>query len=97
MKYAKLRTAASIWGVHYRTILSWANKGQITYITLPSRARQYELPTETNNNQKIIGYIRVSSHSQKDNLFNPTYILHCDRFFICNQGFSHNKPLRAYY
>jgi predicted site-specific integrase-resolvase len=68
MEYAKLQIAAKKWGVHYRTILEWATTGKIKYIILPSGARQYELPTPVPTNQKIIGYIRVSSHSQKDNL-----------------------------
>ena len=68
MEYAKLQTAAEQWGVHYRTILSWATAGKLKYIVLPSGARQYELPNKTVVNQKVIGYIRVSNHSQKQNL-----------------------------
>ncbi len=68
MEYAKLQTAAAQWGVHYRTILVWAKSGKIKYIVLPSGARQYELPTKTITNSKIIGYIRVSTHNQKENL-----------------------------
>jgi predicted site-specific integrase-resolvase len=68
MEYAKLQTAAKEWKVHFRTILAWANTGKIKYIVLPSGARQYELPAKTPTNQKVIGYIRVSSHGQKQNL-----------------------------
>ena len=68
MKYAKLQVAAQEWGVHYRTILSWANTNKIQYIILPSGARQYELPSHAVMEGKTIGYIRVSSYSQKENL-----------------------------
>jgi len=68
MKYGQLQQAAKEWGVHYRTILSWAIKGRIRCRIQPSGSRQYELPTTVNSNKKIIGYIRVSSYSQKDNL-----------------------------
>lgn len=67
-EYAKLQTAAEKWGVHYRTILDWAKKGKIKYIVLPSGARKYELPTPVSADRKVIGYIRVSSHGQKENL-----------------------------
>lgn len=68
MKYAKLQIAAREWGVHYRTILSWARSNRIQHIVLPSGAKQYELPSRMSISGKTIGYIRVSSYSQKANL-----------------------------
>ncbi|MBL1211342.1 IS607 family transposase [Geminocystis sp. GBBB08] len=75
MEYAKLQIAAKQWKVHYRTILAWANQEKIKYITLPSGARQYELPAQTPINQTVVGYIRVSSHSQKQNLVTQRELL----------------------
>jgi len=75
MEYAKLQIASEIWGVHYRTILAWAKTGKIKYIVLPSGARQYELPAKAPTNQKVIGYLRVSSYAQKDNLVTQRELL----------------------
>lgn len=75
MRYGKLQTASREWGVHFRTILSWAKSGKIQSKLQPSGVRKYELPTTLSLNKKTIGYIRVSSYSQKENLLRQQELL----------------------
>lgn len=75
MKYGKLKEAAARYNVHFRTILNWAKRGRIKTITTPSGARHYELPNNEASEKKIIGYVRVSSHNQKEHLKSQSEVL----------------------
>jgi len=70
-----LNVAAQAYNVHFRTILTWAKSGKIKYITTPSGVKHYELPSSTTSECKIIGYVRVSSHNQKQHLQSQTELL----------------------
>lgn len=75
MKYVKLQKAAELYNVHYRTILNWARDGKIQYITTPSGARHYAIPSCEPTREKIVGYVRVSSYSQKQHLQSQSELL----------------------
>jgi putative resolvase len=75
MKYVKLNKAAELYNVHYRTILNWAKEGKIQYITTPSGARHYAIPNCEVASEKIVGYVRVSSYSQKQHLKSQSELL----------------------
>jgi predicted site-specific integrase-resolvase len=74
-KYVKLNSAAKSYGVHFRTILNWAKSGKINYIVTNSGVKQYQLPDCQLTSKKIIGYVRVSSYSQKEHLQSQTKLL----------------------
>jgi len=75
MKYIKLQKAAELYNVHYRTILNWARDGKIQYITTPSGSRHYAIPSCEPTREKIVGYVRVSSYSQKQHLQSQSELL----------------------
>lgn len=75
MKYGKLNKAAQSYGCHYRTILNWAKSGKIKTIKLPSGATQYRLPDNDTPKGIAIGYVRVSSYSQKQHLISQQELL----------------------
>jgi len=73
------KKASEILGVHQRTLYQWEKKGKIEVIRTPGNQRMYNINKflNYNNNETIdnttdaklnIIYVRVSSHSQKDDL-----------------------------
>ena len=73
------KKASEILGVHQRTLYQWEEKGKIEVLRTPGNQRMYNINKfiNYNNNETIdnttdaklnIIYVRVSSHSQKDDL-----------------------------
>jgi len=73
------KKASEILGVHQRTLYQWEEKGKIEVIRTPGNQRMYnvnkflnyynnETIDDTDNTKLNIIYVRVSSHSQKDDL-----------------------------
>jgi predicted site-specific integrase-resolvase len=73
--------ASEMIGVHQRTLYQWAEKGKIEVIRTPGNQRMYNVKKYLNYNEEKddkeeenteerlnIIYVRVSSHSQKDDL-----------------------------
>ncbi len=62
------------FGYHPKTLSRWADEGKIKYTKSPGGHRRYllssleELAAETNDTKEIILYVRVSTHSQKEDL-----------------------------
>ncbi|NJE12089.1 IS607 family transposase [Thermococcus sp. LS2] len=73
-KLYTVKQASEILGVHPKTILKWDREGKIKTVRTPGGRRRIpeseikRLLGETSNNGLIIGYARVSSHTQKDDL-----------------------------
>lgn len=74
-EYTKLSKAAKYYGVHFRTILNWAKSGKIKTKQLPSGGTQYEIPNTIKTGRISVGYVRVSSYSQKEHLKSQTELL----------------------
>ncbi|NJE09294.1 IS607 family transposase [Thermococcus sp. M39] len=73
-KLYTVKQASEILGVHPKTIQKWDREGKIKTVRTPGGRRRIpeseikRLLGETSNNGLIIGYARVSSHTQKDDL-----------------------------
>lgn len=81
-KFVKGKEACEILGIHQRTLYQWEEKGKIEVIRTPGNHRLYNVNKLlnyynnenkndieiTNANKLNIIYVRVSSHSQKDDL-----------------------------
>lgn len=65
------KKASELIGVHQRTLYNWEEKGLIQTIRTPGGKRLYNVASyvKSDNPERIkIAYIRVSSHSQKEDL-----------------------------
>jgi len=75
-KLYTLKQASEILGVHPKTIQKWDREGKIQVVRTPGGRRRIleseikRILGETTENSLIIGYARVSSHAQKDDLEN---------------------------
>ena len=75
-KLYTLKQASEILGVHPKTIQKWDREGKIKVVRTPGGRRRIpeseikRILGETTENGLIIGYARVSSYSQKDDLEN---------------------------
>ncbi|MGQ4915723.1 MAG: IS607 family transposase [Candidatus Asgardarchaeia archaeon] len=73
-KLYTLKQAAEILGAHPKTIQRWDREGKIRTVRTPGGRRRIpeseikRFLGETNKNGLIIGYARVSSNTQKDDL-----------------------------
>ena len=68
-----MKEASKLLGVHVKTIQKWDREGKIRCVrTVGGRRRVPESEIKRilgmHEERKIIGYVRVSSHTQKDNL-----------------------------
>ena len=73
-KLYTVKQASEILGVHPKTIQKWDREGKIKVVRTPGGRRRIpeseikRLLGEKREDGKIIGYARVSSHTQKDDL-----------------------------
>lgn len=72
-KHYTLKEASAIIGVHYVTLQKWDRAGKIKAVRTPTNRRRFPLSEiqralGESENKKIVGYARVSSHTQKDDL-----------------------------
>ncbi|NES73990.1 MAG: IS607 family transposase [Okeania sp. SIO2D1] len=71
VKYVKPREAASILGVHVRTLVRWEQDGKIKAIKTPSGQRRYDVESYTGGislSRHTVIYARVSSRNQQGDL-----------------------------
>ena len=71
-KFTKGAEASAILRVSQNTLRSYTNSGKISYVTLPSGQRRYDVTSlmkkENKPNRKCVCYCRVSTHDQCDDL-----------------------------
>lgn len=62
------------FGYHSKTLSRWADEGKIKCTKSPGGHRRYllssleELAADSNDTREVILYVRVSTHSQKEDL-----------------------------
>ena len=67
-KYVSTKEAAERLGVCQNTVREYANAGKIDYIRTPGGQRRYRVDSLTSEKPTRIGYCRVSTPSQRDDL-----------------------------
>lgn len=90
-KFVKVGEASEILGVSYRTMIRWHQSGQLIPDKISDGGTRYYLRSKledgTKENSKItVGYARVSSHEQKDDLETQKQAL---SVFCTANGWSH--------
>ncbi len=86
-KLYTVKQASEILGVHPKTIQKWDREGKIRIIKTPGGRKRIpeseikRLLGMQEENGLSIGYARVSSHTQKDELFNVARV-RCPRRII---------------
>jgi predicted site-specific integrase-resolvase len=76
MTYISLQKAREITGLCGNTLRKYADSGKIPYYRLPNGDRRFDVSAFVRQSRHVIGYTRVSTHNQLDDLQCQSTIIH---------------------
>ena len=76
MTYISLQKAREITGLCGNTLRKYADTGKIPYYRLPNGDRRFDVSAFVRQSRHVIGYTRVSTRKQLEDLQRQTTILH---------------------